>query len=81
MLIKYITAFHIYALRGEDAAKMGGWRLCIKWSWNIHRWSWKNHEIVFSNFCGNTVYTISTKYHLLNDSTGHTIKGILAHSL
>ena len=31
-LFQYITvaAFHIYALHGEDVAKMGGWRLCIK---------------------------------------------------
>ena len=31
-LFKYITvaAFCIYALRGEDVAKRGGWRLCIK---------------------------------------------------
>ena len=29
---KYITvaAIHIYAQRGGDAAKMGGWRPCIK---------------------------------------------------
>ena len=31
----YVVAFHIYAQRGEDAAKGGGgggggWRLCIK---------------------------------------------------
>ena len=34
-LYKYITvaAFRIYALHGEDAAKRGGWRLCIKYSW------------------------------------------------
>ena len=25
-----VSAFHIYALHGEEAAKMGGWRLCIK---------------------------------------------------
>ena len=25
----HIAAFHIYAQRGENAAKMGGWRLCI----------------------------------------------------
>ena len=31
-LFKYITvtAFNIHALRGEDATKGGGWRLCIK---------------------------------------------------
>ena len=38
-LFKYITvaAFSIYALRGEDAAKRGGWRLCLKYSWKLHR--------------------------------------------
>ena len=25
-----VTAFHIYTQHGEDAAKRGGWRLCIK---------------------------------------------------
>ena len=32
LCIVYITvaAFHIYAQYGEDAAKRGGWRLCIK---------------------------------------------------
>ena len=31
-LFRYITvaAFHIYAKRGEDGAKRGGWRPCIK---------------------------------------------------
>ena len=31
-LFKYITvaAFNIYDLGGEDAAKRGGWRQCIK---------------------------------------------------
>ena len=31
-LFKYITvaAFRIYAMCGEDAAKRGGWKLCIK---------------------------------------------------
>ena len=31
-LFKYITvaAFHIYAQRGEDGAKRGEWRPCIK---------------------------------------------------
>ena len=31
-LFKYITvaAFRIYAQRGEDATKRGGWRPCIK---------------------------------------------------
>ena len=32
MLIKYITVavFSIYALRGEDVLKRGGWRQCIQ---------------------------------------------------
>ena len=25
-----VAAFHIYVNRSEDAAKRGGWRLCIK---------------------------------------------------
>ena len=25
-----VATFHIYAQRGEDAAKRGGWRLCIE---------------------------------------------------
>ena len=31
-LFKYITvaAFRIYAQRGDDGSKRGGWRLCIK---------------------------------------------------
>ena len=31
-LLKYITvaAFRIYAQRGEDGPKKGGWRPCIK---------------------------------------------------
>ena len=31
-----VAAFHIYAQCGEDAAKRGGWRLCIKKSWKLH---------------------------------------------
>ena len=50
-----VAAFHIYAQRGEDAAKRprGGWRLCIKKSWKLHCWAWKNHGILFLNLCGN----------------------------
>ena len=36
----------------EDAAKRGGWMLRVKWSWKLHYWSWKNHGILFLNFCG-----------------------------
>ena len=57
-LFKYITvaAFRIYAGRGEDAAKRGGWRPCINSHGNYivdNGKSWKNHGIVFLNFCGN----------------------------
>ena len=54
-LFKYITvaAFHIYAQRGEDAAK----RMHASNSHGNyivdHGKSWKNHGIVFLNFCGN----------------------------
>ena len=56
-LIKYITvtAFPIYAQRGEDAAKRGGWRPCIKIVMEITLLIMKNHVIVFLNFCGNLV--------------------------
>ena len=46
----------IYAQRGEDAAKRGDWRQCINSHGNYivdHVKSWKNHGIVFLNFCGN----------------------------
>ena len=59
-LFKYITvaAFRIYAQRGEDAAKSGGWRPCINHESYIvgHGKSWKSHGIVFLNFCWNPVY-------------------------
>ena len=48
-----VAAFRIYAQRSEDAAKRGGWRLCIINS-DLGK-SWKNHGIVFLNFCGNRV--------------------------
>ena len=50
-----VAAFHVYAQRGEDAAKRGGWRLCISHGNYIvdHGKSWKNHGIVILNFCGN----------------------------
>ena len=52
-----VAAFRIYAQRGEDAAKSGGWRLCALNSHgnyiSDHGKSWKNHGIVFFNFCGN----------------------------
>ena len=39
-----VAAFHIYAQSGEDAAKRGGWTLCIKYSWKLHCCSWKIME-------------------------------------
>ena len=55
---KYITvaAFNIYAQRGEDATKgeVGGHALYGHGNYIVdHRKSWKNHGIVFLNFCGN----------------------------
>ena len=47
-----VAAFCIYAQCGEDVAKRGGWRPCIKKSW-------KNHGIVFLNLCGNPVNVIT----------------------
>ena len=59
-LFKYITvaAFSIYALRCEGAAKwvVGGCALNIHENYIVdHGKSWKNHGIVFWNFCGNPV--------------------------
>ena len=51
-----VAEFHIYAQGCEDAAKRGGWRSCIKKHGNYivdHGKPWKNHGIVFLNFCGN----------------------------
>ena len=31
-----VAAFHIFAQLGEDAAKRGVWRRCIKKSWKLH---------------------------------------------
>ena len=53
-----VAAFHIYAQRGEDAAKRGGWRGSINSHGNYivdHVKSLKNHGIVFLNSCGNPV--------------------------
>ena len=60
-LFKYITvaAFCIYAQFGEDAPKRVGWRptyqaLNSHGNYIVdHGKSWKNHGIVFLNFCGN----------------------------
>ena len=51
-----VAAFRIYAQCGEDAAKRGGWRPALNSHGNNivdHGESWKNHGIVFLNFCGN----------------------------
>ena len=58
ILLIFITvaAFHIYAQRGEDAAKgeVGGHALNSHGNFDLdHGKSWKNHGIVFLNFCGN----------------------------
>ena len=61
-LFKYITvaAFHIYAQHGEDGAikgEVGGRALNSHGNYIVDRGkTWKNHEIVFLNFCGNPVY-------------------------
>ena len=57
-LFKYITvaAFLIYAQRGEDALKgeVQGHALNSHGNNIVDHWkSWKNHGIVFLNFCGN----------------------------
>ena len=60
-LFKYssVAAFSIYAQRGEDAAKgeVGGCALNSHGCYMVdHGKSWKNHGIVFLNFCGMTLY-------------------------
>ena len=62
-LFKYITVttFHIYAQCGEDAVKreVGGHVLNSHGNYIVdHGKSWKNHGIVFLNFCGNPVLCI-----------------------
>ena len=58
-----VAAFCIYAQRGEDAAKRGGWRLSAFNSHGTyivgHGKSWKNHGIVFLNLCWNPVVITS----------------------
>ena len=52
-----VASFRIFAQKCEDAiaAKSGGWRLhSIVMEITL---SWKNHGIVFLNFCGNPVLT------------------------
>ena len=52
-----VAAFRIYAQRGEDAAKRGGWRLCFRHGNYI-----VDHDgIVFLNFCGNPVISLGDK--------------------
>ena len=51
-----MASFCIYAQRGEDAAKgeVGGCALNSHGNYIVdHGKSWKNHGIVFLNFCGN----------------------------
>ena len=57
-LFKYITvaAFHIYAQRVKMSLKgeVGGHALYSHRNYIVdHGKSWKNHGIVFLNFCGN----------------------------
>ena len=59
-LFKCITvaAFRIYAQHGEDGAKgeVEGHALKSHENYIVdHGKSWKNHGIVFLNFCGNPV--------------------------
>ena len=56
-----VAAFCIYAQHGEDAAKreVGGRALNSYGNYIVdHGKSWKNHRIVFLNFCGNPEYMI-----------------------
>ena len=51
-LFKYITvaAIRIYAQRGENAAKRGGWRPCIK---QLGNYIVDHGKIMELGFCGN----------------------------
>ena len=58
MLIYILYSYCIPRLSqcGVDAVKRGGWRQCIKTSWNYivdNGKSWKNRGIVVLNVCGN----------------------------
>ena len=50
----FVVVFRIYAQHGEVAAKKGGWSPCNSHGNFIdeHGKIWKNHGIVFLNFCG-----------------------------
>ena len=56
-LNKLLAAFRIYAQHGEDAAKKGRLEAMhqkvMEITLLIMKKSWKNHGIVFLNFCGN----------------------------
>ena len=63
----FVAAFHIYAQRGEDAAKtkgeVGGHVLNSHGNHIVnHGKSWKNHGIVFLNFCGNPAISSELSY-------------------
>ena len=61
-----IAAFRIHAQCGEDAAKRGGHILNSHGNYILdHGKSWKNHGIVFLNFCGNPVFTFRKVFNLL----------------
>ena len=59
-----VAAFRIYAQHGEDAAKreVGGRALNSHGNYIFyHGKSWKNHQIVFWNFCGNLVLCLDSE--------------------
>ena len=63
-LFKYITAevYHIYAQHGDDATKRGA--LNSHGNYIVdHGKLWKNHEILFLNFCGNPDTMFSVHAH------------------
>ena len=44
-----VAAFHIYAQRGKDVAKRGGWRLCIKIVIEISLLIMENHAKIMES--------------------------------
>ena len=72
-LFKYIhhcCCIPYLSQRGEDGAERGSWMPCIKIVMEITLMTmkkimeklWKNHRIVFLNFCGNPDYNGTTLY-------------------
>ena len=60
-LFKYITvaAFRVYAQRGDDVHALNSHGNYIAG----HGKSWKNHGIMFLNFCGNPVMPLVVIYY------------------